>query len=262
MSARYFVFMWQTRAGDWEIAFFLGHEHKYCLCASNRTIFFSRHGNSATRYVSPSLTRDNNTRMATNALAEICAAADFAARKHRDQRRKDPEATPYINHPIGVAYNATHIGCITDRVTIAACLLHDTVEDTDTTYDELVETFGKTIADVVMEVTDDRTLSRAERKRAQIEHVSYMSDRAKLVKLCDKLYNLQDFINNPPAGYTLQRIQGYIVCSRMALEGARGLNAPLEAELDKIFNGTFVFEGKEYACCPDDLDEAHVFPTH
>lgn len=194
-------------------------------------------------------------------LITFTATTEFAARKHRDQRRKNKKATPYINHPIGVAYNATHVGGITDIVTLQACLLHDTVEDTATTYEELVETFGKEVADVVMEVTDDKTLSKAERKRAQIEHVPHMSDRAKLVKLCDKLYNLRDFINDPPEGYTLERIQGYCVWSKMVLAGARGLNAPLEAALDEIFNGTFVFEGQTHPCCPEGLDEAHIFPA-
>lgn len=195
-------------------------------------------------------------------LITLTATADFAARKHRDQRRKDKEASPYINHPIGVAHNATAIGGITDIVTLQACLLHDTVEDTNTTYEELVDAFGKEVADVVMEVTDDKTQPKAARKRAQVAHVPHISDRAKLVKLCDKLHNLRDLVTNPPKGYTLERIQGYCIWAKMDLAGARGLNAALERVLDEeIFNGTFMFEGSKNLCCPDHLDEVHIFPS-
>lgn len=100
------------------------------------------------------------------------------------------------------------------------------------------------------------------RKRAQVEHVPHISDRAKIVKLCDKLYNLRDLIANPIPGYTLQRIQGYCVWSRMVLAGARGLNAALEKALDdEIFDAHFEFEGQQYPCCPKDIDECHIFPT-
>ena len=141
-------------------------------------------------------------------------------------------------------------------------MLHDTVEDTQTTYEELVHEFGQTVADVVMEVTDDKSLPKDARKRAQIAHVPHIGDRAKLVKLCDKLYNLRDLISAPPPGYSVQMIQGYCKWSRLVLEGARGLNAALEQALDtEIFNGSFVFEGVTHPCCPEQLDECFMFPT-
>lgn len=194
-------------------------------------------------------------------LAEFARTAHFAAKKHRDQRRKDKETSPYINHPIGVADIAANIGGITDLVTLQACLLHDTEEDTNTTHEELITEFGEEVASVVGEVTDDKSLGKAERKRRQVEHVPHISDRAKLVKLCDKLYNLTDLITNPPESFTLERIQGYCIWSRMVLAGARGLNAALEVKLDELFNSTFIFQGAVYPCCPDELDECHVFPT-
>ena len=139
--------------------------------------------------------------------------------------------------------------------------MHDTVEDTDTTYEELVAEFGKVVADVVMEVTDDKSLPKDARKRAQVEHVPHISFRAKTVKLCDKLYNLRDLLSNPPKGYTLERIQGYCVWSRMVLAGARNINDALEQALDdEIFNASFVFEGVTHPCCPEVIDEEHVFP--
>lgn len=200
--------------------------------------------------------------LSTIELLTLVKSYDFAARKHRDQRRKDKETSPYINHPIGVAHNATSIGGITDIIVIQACIKHDLLEDTNTTYEELVQEFGKEVADVVQEVSDDKSLPKDQRKRAQVEHVPHISTRAKLVKLCDKLYNLRDLVSNPPPGYTLERIQGYCIWSRMVLQGARGINAKLEATLDdEIFNANFMFEGSMHPCCPEGLDECHIFLT-
>ncbi|XP_029398540.1 guanosine-3',5'-bis(diphosphate) 3'-pyrophosphohydrolase MESH1 isoform X3 [Mus pahari] len=124
--------------------------------------------------------------------AQLLEAADFAAHKHRQQRRKDPEGTPYINHPIGVARILTHEAGITDIVVLQAALLHDTVEDTDTTLDEVELHFGAQVRRLVEEVTDDKTLPKLERKRQQVERAPHSSPGAKLVKLADKLYNLRD----------------------------------------------------------------------
>ncbi|KAM5291156.1 guanosine-3',5'-bis(diphosphate) 3'-pyrophosphohydrolase MESH1 isoform 3-T4 [Glossophaga mutica] len=124
--------------------------------------------------------------------AQLLEAADFAAQKHRGQRRKDPEGTPYINHPIGVARILTHEAGITDIVVLQAALLHDTVEDTDTTLDEVELHFGAQVRRLVEEVTDDKTLPKLERKRLQVERAPHSSPGAKLVKLADKLHNLRD----------------------------------------------------------------------
>ncbi|XP_075860850.1 guanosine-3',5'-bis(diphosphate) 3'-pyrophosphohydrolase MESH1 isoform X2 [Microcebus murinus] len=132
--------------------------------------------------------------------AQLLEAADFAARKHRQQRRKDPEGTPYINHPIGVARILTHEAGITDIAVLQAALLHDTVEDTDTTLDEVELHFGAQVRRLVEEVTDDKTLPKMERKRLQVEQAPHSSPGAKLVKLADKLYNLRDLNRCTPEG--------------------------------------------------------------
>ncbi|NP_001405851.1 guanosine-3',5'-bis(diphosphate) 3'-pyrophosphohydrolase MESH1 isoform 10 [Mus musculus] len=132
--------------------------------------------------------------------AQLLEAADFAAHKHRQQRRKDPEGTPYINHPIGVARILTHEAGITDIVVLQAALLHDTVEDTDTTLDEVELHFGAQVRRLVEEVTDDKTLPKLERKRQQVEQAPHSSPGAKLVKLADKLYNLRDLNRCTPTG--------------------------------------------------------------
>src|ERR1700689_1259368 len=105
----------------------------------------------------------------------------FAARKHRDQRRKDAEASPYINHPIALADVLWHEGDVRDPVVIAAALLHDTIEDTRTTATELRRVFGVKVAGIVVEVTDDKRLSKERRKELQIEHAARLSEAAKPV---------------------------------------------------------------------------------
>jgi len=124
--------------------------------------------------------------------SQLFEALAFAAHKHRAQRRKDVEASPYINHPIALARTLAVEGGVTDTRTLIAAVLHDTVEDTDTTFEEIGAVFGAKVADIVREVTDDTTLDKADRKRLQIEHAPHLSKRAALVKLADKTSNLRD----------------------------------------------------------------------
>jgi len=141
----------------------------------------------------------------------ILKAASFAAVKHRDQRRKDAAASPYINHPLELARVLADVGGVTDAATLCAALLHDTIEDTDTTRDELARQFGEEVAALVAEVTDDKSLPKAERKRLQVEHAATISDKAKRVKLADKICNLRDVATSPPSDWSLERRREYFV---------------------------------------------------
>jgi guanosine-3',5'-bis(diphosphate) 3'-pyrophosphohydrolase len=163
----------------------------------------------------------------------LLAALDFAARRHRDQRRKGAEATPYINHPIEVAHLLSGAG-VTDPVTLQAALLHDTLEDTDTTPEELGSLFGDEVRRVVEEVTDDRRLPKEERKRLQTEHAPHLSPRAKLVKLGDKISNVRAIAHTPPAGWSDQRRREYLDWSDRVVAGCRGCNAALEHLYDQV----------------------------
>ena len=165
-------------------------------------------------------------------LSLIFKALDFAARKHRDQRRKDESATPYINHPIEVTELLINEGNISDISVLAAAILHDTVEDTETTAEELESIFGVTIASVVAEVTDDKSLPRAERKRLQIENAGKCSDQARLVKLADKTCNLRDMLANPPADWPLERIREYFDWANQVIDRLRGVNPVMERLFD------------------------------
>jgi GTP diphosphokinase / guanosine-3',5'-bis(diphosphate) 3'-diphosphatase len=168
-------------------------------------------------------------------VGEILDALQFAAHKHRDQRRKDVEASPYINHPIALANVLWREGGVHDPLVIRAALLHDTIEDTATTEEELRAAFGESVARVVMEVTDDRTLERAERKRLQVEHAPHLSREAKLVKLADKISNLRDVASSPPPQWTLQRQQEYFDWAKQVVDGLRGVHPTLERIFDEAY---------------------------
>ncbi|EFA84496.1 guanosine-3',5'-bis-diphosphate- 3'-diphosphatase [Heterostelium album PN500] len=183
-------------------------------------------------------------------ILDLMSTVEFAALKHRDQRRKDQHGTPYINHPIGVAMNVINIGKVYDVATIQAALLHDTVEDTATTKQELVDKFGEHVANIVMDVTDDKSLSKVERKRLQIEHASHISAEAKIVKMSDKLYNLTDMVSNAPPSWSLEIIQGYFVWGKQVCHQLRNVNKGLEEALDKLFQSKFNYQGKEYPVVP------------
>ena len=166
-------------------------------------------------------------------LALILRALAFAAHKHRDQRRKDPQASPYINHLIALANVLRNEGGIDDATVICAALLHDTVEDTETTPEELEREFGPLIREIVLEVTDDTRLTRAERKHLQVLHAPGLTREAKLVKLADKICNLRDIASNPPANWDLERRRQYFDWAGQVVDGVRGTHARLEALFDE-----------------------------
>jgi len=165
----------------------------------------------------------------------LLRALAFAAHKHRDQRRKDAEASPYINHPIALAEVLAREGGVTDIEVLAAALLHDTIEDTATTTEELREQFGARIADLVGEVTDDQALPKADRKRLQIERAPALSRGARLVKLADKICNLRDVAVRPPAKWDLERRREYFEWAKRVIDGLRGTHAGLEAAFDQAY---------------------------
>jgi guanosine-3',5'-bis(diphosphate) 3'-pyrophosphohydrolase len=170
-----------------------------------------------------------------NDHATLLAAISFAAHKHRAQRRKDADASPYINHPLALAHVLATEGRVKDLKTLIAAVLHDTVEDTETTYGELVDHFGKKVADVVMEVTDDKSLAKADRKRAQIEHAPHMSKRAALVKLADKTCNLRDMAHAPPADWPLKRKHEYFNWAKSVVDGLPRVNKRMLKAFDAAF---------------------------
>lgn len=168
-----------------------------------------------------------------NIAKDLLKAVKFAAEKHRDQRRKGVESSPYINHPIQVAELITRVGDVDDLAVLVAAILHDTVEDTETTFEEIETAFGLEIRDMVAEVTDDKSLPKAERKKRQVEHTTRMSDRAKLIKIADKICNVRDVAHSPPEEWDMQRRIDYLKWAGQVVDGCRGTNQHLERYFDE-----------------------------
>src|SRR5918999_1871432 len=164
----------------------------------------------------------------------ILRAIDFAARKHRDQRRKDEEASPYINHPIAVSLLLAEIGGIADAEVLSGAILHDTLEDTDTTPEELEGAFGTRIRKLVEEVTDDKSLPRARRKELQVDHACQLSPDAVLIKLGDKISNVLDVTHSPPANWNIQRRREYLDWAEAVVKNCPRVNAALEQHFSHV----------------------------
>jgi len=162
----------------------------------------------------------------------VLNAADFAARKHAGQKRKGALAEPYINHLIEVAQLVANAIAGPDPNLLAAALLHDTVEDTKTTAEELIEAFGPDVAALVCELTDDKSLPKSERKRRQVEHAPELSVRAQILKLADKISNLRGILHSPPADWDLNLKREYVLWGKDVVHGMTSPNPVLEKEFD------------------------------
>ncbi len=162
----------------------------------------------------------------------VMQAADFAARRHAGQRRKGIAGEPYVNHLIEVAALLAEATKGADAALVAAGPLHDTLEDTSTEYEELAAVFGPDVASLVAEVTDDKSLPKAERKRRQVVAAPSASPRARLLKIADKTSNLRTLVTSPPADWDVARVVEYIDWADKVVAGCRGLNQALERAFD------------------------------
>jgi guanosine-3',5'-bis(diphosphate) 3'-pyrophosphohydrolase len=167
-----------------------------------------------------------------NTINKLLEAASFAAQKHTGQHRKGDAKEPYINHPLEVANLIANVGGIADVDVLIAAVLHDTVEDVGVKKEEIAERFGDRVAGIVMEVTDDKTLPKDERKRLQVEHAPHLSHEAKIVKLGDKISNIRDVTNNPPSDWDTQRRKEYVEWGEAVVAGLSGANQGLEQAFD------------------------------
>ena len=163
-------------------------------------------------------------------------ASTFAAYKHRHQFRKGTKPVPYINHPIAVAELLVTVGNVSDAETIVAAFLHDTVEDTETTLLELENEFGPAVSELVAELSDDKSLSKDQRKRLQVEHSATLSRRARLIKLADKTCNLREVVGDPPDGRSLQRKREYFDWAKSVVDQIRESSVELEKAFDAAFS--------------------------
>lgn len=169
-----------------------------------------------------------------NNLSKLLEAASFAAKKHTGQKRKGADGEPYINHPLEVANLLANVGKVEDYDILIAALLHDTVEDTGVTEEDLTELFGAKVSGYVSEVTDDKSLPKAKRKQLQIEHAPHLSGGAKQIKLADKISNIRDVTENPPHDWSQERRLEYVEWGEKVVAGLRGANENLEKRFDEL----------------------------
>ncbi len=168
-------------------------------------------------------------------IHKIIQAVEFAAESHRGQVRKNAAGPPYIIHLIGVANMLMLEGRVRDPDVIIAGLLHDSVEDTDTTFDDIRSAFGERVEGFVHEVTDDKLLDKAQRKELQILNAPKTSAGAAQIQLCDKYYNLCDIAQDPPPGWTQERIDGYVGWGQQVVYHLPWVNASLKHMLYDFF---------------------------
>jgi (p)ppGpp synthase/HD superfamily hydrolase len=166
-------------------------------------------------------------------VEKLARAAAFAAEKHTGQVRKGEAREPYVNHVIEVAEMLARASGGRDVELVIGGLLHDTIEDSGATHAEVAAIFGVVVADLVAEVTDDKSLPKAERKRLQALHAAHKSPRAKQLKLADKTSNLRALASSPPADWPLARQREYVDWARSVAAGLRGANAWLEDQFDQ-----------------------------
>jgi guanosine-3',5'-bis(diphosphate) 3'-pyrophosphohydrolase len=184
--------------------------------------------------MTPSIEKKLPYTMNNSEHLQLLKALSFAADKHRFQRRKDTEETPYINHPIRVALTLADIGGETNIDLLTAAVLHDTIEDTQTTAAEIEEHFGRTVLDLVLEVTDDKNLSKEERKRHQVLNAPHKSILAKKLKLADKICNVYDILHHPPGNWSAERRLNYLKWAENVMAGLKDANPLLEEHLTEL----------------------------
>jgi guanosine-3',5'-bis(diphosphate) 3'-pyrophosphohydrolase len=165
-------------------------------------------------------------------VSRLLQALDFAANKHQSQRRKSGHDVPYINHPITVARILAEVGKVEDEDVLVAAALHDTLEDTETTREELAAAFGNRVLGLVEEVTDDTSLPKARRKRLQVEHASSLSTGAALIKLADKIANVQDMSHAPPANWPAEQVREYLDWAEEVVQNCPDVSRPLRERFD------------------------------
>ena len=179
------------------------------------------------------ITRFSGGHSACAGLPEVRRATGFAAWKHTGQFRKGEGNTPYIHHPVEVAAILSEAGAVTDSDVLQAALLHDTIEDTKTKDEEIERHFGSRVCSIVVEVTDDKSLKKHDRKAAQIKHAPHLSKDAQCLKLADKISNVFDVAFSTPVDWPPERQLEYFDWASRVVAGLRGCNAALEALFDE-----------------------------
>ena len=167
-------------------------------------------------------------------MQDVVKAARFAAEKHAAQKRKGAAAEPYVNHLLEVADLVAGVLAEPDTNLVIAALLHDAIEDAGVTAAELADHFGRDVADLVLEVTDDKSLPKGERKRLQVVNAPKKSVRAQVIKLADKIANLRSILISPPADWSPERKAEYFAWAKSVVDGLTAPNPVLKAAFDEL----------------------------
>ena len=173
-------------------------------------------------------------------MKELIDAILYAASSHAGQLRKDC-VTPYINHPIEVMHLLVYTGGIEDHEILMAAVLHDVIEDTSVTAEDIAERFGKNVASVVLELTDDVTQPKEERKRLQLQNAGKLSRAARLIRISDKICNVYDMLYAPPGNWDLKRRKEYIEWANAVVKKISGTNEGLESHFEELIEESFRF---------------------
>jgi len=173
-------------------------------------------------------------------LSKVFAALEFAAKRHIGQTRKGTMRSPYINHPISVMATLSQHGENNEDL-LAAAALHDVIEDTAKDKEEIeklsatiIEIFGENVLNIVLEVSDDKTLSYQKRKHLQIINTPFLSNEAKKLKIADKSCNIKDLISDPPSDWSIERKLSYLEWAMKVIDGARGISSALEQHFESV----------------------------
>lgn len=173
--------------------------------------------------------------MATpSTITKLLEAIEFSADKHRKGKRKDEDGTPYINHPIRVAALLAEVGGVEDVELLQAGILHDTIEDGGATSTELAELFGEKVRKWVVEVSDDKALKKKQRKQLQVDTAGRLSREAQMIRVADKIANLEDIAAHPPRDWSKKRKRKYVDWATEVVRKCRKCPAPLKQKFVKV----------------------------
>jgi (p)ppGpp synthase/HD superfamily hydrolase len=175
--------------------------------------------------------------MSENPIVRLVRAWRFAADAHTDQKRKGERGEPYVNHLSEVAQLVAEATDGEDPDLVIAAVLHDTVEDTGVTAEDLRREFGARVAGLVCEVTDDKSLPKAERKQLQIDHAPTLSHGAQIIKLADKTSNVRAIVASPPKDWSAERKADYVAWGRKVVDICRPAAPKLAAQFDEAARG-------------------------
>lgn len=167
-------------------------------------------------------------------MSKLAQAIHYASGQHIGQLRKNAAADPYIVHPFEVM-NVLRMCDVLDVDTLCGAILHDTVEDTGSTPEDIEKLFGTKVREIVMECSDDKSLDKVTRKKLQIEHSKNISREAKLVKLSDKYSNIKGLLTEPPATWSHDEIMGYVRWGFVVCQNLYGQNEKLDTLMKNIF---------------------------